>query len=94
MDDDYAEEIAEFDKNVAWLRKSVAPDDIYEFAEQTLIACDFFIYHLKSFGSLEEQCEESKQLKFWIKNILTIRLLCHRNADVLLDVGLRDITDL
>ena len=67
--------LEKFEKDVNWLRRAVPPDDIYDFAEQTLMACDYFIYKLNELNDLIEEGSKDQLLDGWLKNVMGVRLL-------------------
>lgn len=69
----------EFEENVTWLRGNVPPDDIYEFAEQAVMAAEVFLDELNELIDLEEACEEDENLKSWVNNIYGLRMLKQQN---------------
>jgi hypothetical protein len=91
---DEEKEIEEFNKNVEWLRKNVAPDDIYEFAEQALMAADFFIVRLGEWIDLIEESKKDKLLEGWLKNSLVIRILKNANAQGVIDTTMKKIEEI
>lgn len=62
---------ARFKENVEWLKVNIDEDDIYDFAEQTLMAADFFMGKwAKEAGEEAVYCPQTEK---WIKNVLSIR---------------------
>jgi hypothetical protein len=83
--------IDKFNKDVAWLKANVPRDDIYEFAEQALMAADFLIGRLNEWVDVVEECEDDKILEAWVKNIMGIRILRERERYGFIDTELKDI---
>lgn len=79
--DDIEEFDKKFESRVKWLQKNVAPDDIYPFAQQALLAAEYFIYRLSDAVDLGAAMEKDKTVKEWVTNILGIR----RAHDIELD---------
>lgn len=59
-------------KDVKWLREHVPPDDIYDFAQQALMASDYLLWKLDQFCDVAEETETDEVLCVWIKNIIMI----------------------
>lgn len=78
-----------FQKDVTWLRSAVPPDDIYDFAEQTLMACDYFIAKLNDSMNLLEEAEKDKPLGAWLKNVMGMRILRDMEYDGTINVTLK-----
>lgn len=81
--------IEKFEKNVQWLKKNVAPDDIYEFAEQALMAADYFIGELSSWIDLAEEGEKDKVFGLWLKNVIGMRVIRDRNMQGVIDTSMK-----
>ena len=83
------EEIFEkFEKNVAYLKRNVPPDDIYMFAEQTFMAAFFFIKKWSEHVCVTEECEKSLVVRKWLYNIVLLEYLKDEGIDVQLDLDL------
>lgn len=74
-DQEKEKHLEKFRQNVQWLREQIPPDDIYEFAEQALMAADFFISELSSWVDLSMESEQDKVLALWLKNVVGMRVL-------------------
>lgn len=77
--------LEDFDKNVQWLRNHVPRDDIYDFAEQALMAADFFIGKWSSLVDLEKEIEDDKIAGQWLQNVVGMRILKQLNAQGVID---------
>lgn len=66
-------------KRVDWLRKNVALDDIYDFAEQALTCADFLIRKWNEWEDIQEEILKDTAPGKMIKNIMTLRLLHNQN---------------
>jgi hypothetical protein len=78
IDDDELQKIkerylAEYQDNVRWLRGAIPRDDVYDFAEQTLMAAEFFLLKLAPHLTEAEKQNESGALCTWIRNIARLR---------------------
>jgi len=74
-------------QNAAWLSRNIAPDDIYIFAEQCIIACQFFITELNEHVDLHDQCMIDKTMAGWVKNIGSLLKLRSEGYEGGLDVS-------
>lgn len=90
MDEEKKKRLEEFQRNVAWLHKSVPRDDIYDFAEQTLMACDFFIYKLGEYVNINDEAEKDEILGQWFRNVVTMRFLAENDIEGIVDVSFQD----
>ncbi len=86
------EVMEQFEKNVAYLRKVIPPDDIYAFAEQSLIASLYFLHRWNEWEDLDEICRKEKVTRSHVYNILGLMKARDKNADFILDLNL-DWTD-
>lgn len=80
--DDYLED-------VKWLREHVAPDDIYDFAQQALMAAEYFIPLMADNMNLVEEMQKDKMLAHWIVNIHSLHRLREENFQGIIDVTWR-----
>jgi len=65
----------QFKSNVCWLKEIIPPEDIYDFAEQALMASEFFINELGELIDLREEIKVRKPLATWINNVIGMRVL-------------------
>ncbi len=79
-----------FEKNVAYLRHNIPPDDIYEFAEQTFMAAQYFLFRWQEWVDLPEEMEKEKMADVWIRNIIGFSKVRDSGEDVQLDLKLGD----
>lgn len=82
-----------FDKSVKWLRRVVPPDDIYDFAEQALLACDYFIHKLKELTDLPSEQAKDKILNGWLRNVMGMRVLKEQVYDGIISVSMKVIDE-
>ena len=69
-----------FEERSLWLRERIAPDDIYDFAEQTIMCAEFFLMKFINYVELEKEMRKDKVLDVWVKNIVSIRFLKNSGA--------------
>ena len=77
-----------FYKNIEFLQKTIPPDDIYVYAEQTFIAALFFIYRLKECINFEEEMKKDPTLRKYATNILLMLEAKERDIDCRFNLGL------
>lgn len=78
--------MAEFERHVAWLQRNIPPDDIYMFAEQTLMAARFFMHKWASnCPNVREVIAEDKPTQQWSKNVINVLNLQNRGEDSSID---------
>ncbi len=80
-----------FKKNVDWLRANVPRDDIYEFAEQALMASDYFLVKLNECVDITKEIEKDKILGVWMTNILGLRFVRNNNIREMVDTELKEL---
>lgn len=66
-------------KRVCFLRNNVAPDDIYEFAEQALACADFFLNKWNEWEDIAKEVDNNTDAGQWIKNLVGLRILEKQN---------------
>lgn len=82
---------AQFEKNVSYLQKTIPPDDIYIFAEQTLMASVFFIRKLGEYTDLQTLAEEDAVFRKWLTNVGSFYTAQLREIDMTLDLKMDDL---
>ena len=82
--------IKRFEENVNYLKRSIPPDDIYMFAEQTLMASLYFISKWNKCIDLQEECDKDPVSKKWVTNILGFIDCRDRNEEIMLDLNYPD----
>jgi len=76
MDDEQHEAfLKKYREDVEWLRRCISPDDIYEFAEQSLIAATLFLSRWDEWVDITEEAQKDRATASWIRNILGIRMM-------------------
>lgn len=94
MNEDQRNDFVErFNKNVQWLKDVIPPEDIYQFAEQALMASDFFISELSDWVDIEEEAKRDKALSFWLKNIVGIRVLRDQGFQGKIDITIKHLDE-
>lgn len=83
----------DFEKNVAYLRKNIPPDDIYCLAEQTFMAAVFFMQRWNDWCDIEQEMKDNPIADKWVNNILGFYLARLENKDIQLDLSLNNIDD-
>ena len=81
----------QFYENVDFIQRNIAPDDIYIFTEQTLMAAVFFLHIITKFCDLEEECNNNIVLKKYVANVLGFEKLKKDKKDVRVDMDLKSI---
>ncbi len=87
------EMMIKFEKNVAYLKRNVPPDDIYMFAEQTFMAAMFFLFKWGEHGDIIEECKQDSVTKKWVNNIVGFQICKDRDEDMQLDLDLKSIEE-
>jgi hypothetical protein len=77
-----------FEKNVNYLKRNIAPDDIYEFSEQTFMAALFFLKKWSEKSSVGEACIADPVAQKWVNNILGLLKCRDKEVDIKLDLDL------
>lgn len=77
-----------FEQNVLYLQKTIPPDDIYVFAEQTLMAALFFLNKLRSQVDILAEMEKDKAMKIYTNNIMGLIYCRDEKKDIKLELDL------
>jgi hypothetical protein len=77
-----------FEENVAYLQRNIPPDDIYLFAEETLMAALYFMHRWSKKEDINTVCKEDEVARKWVSNILGLQRLREKALDVDLDLGI------
>ncbi len=80
-----------FEKNVAYLKRNVPPDDIYMFAEQTFMATLFFLHKWSEWVDVNEECQADPVARKWVTNIIGLQMCKDKELDVDLDLDLKSV---
>lgn len=81
--------IRQFEEDVLYLHKYIAPDDIYVFAQQLLMSSHHFLQVLSEVANLDDIANESKESHSYISNILGILQAQASRTPVHLNLELR-----
>jgi len=79
----------EYLDGVKWLREHVAPDDVYDFAHQSLLAAEYFIYKMYVEMDFHEELKKDRLFANWIHNVTAIQKLKDDGFHGILDVNYR-----
>ncbi len=83
------EEVNEkFEKNVNYLRRNVPPDDIYPFAEQTFMACLYFLKRWSDEVNIIDEMARDDIANKWVRNIIGFLEVQDKDIDISLDLKL------
>lgn len=82
-----------FEENVQFMTKVVAPDDIYQFAEQLHMAGMHLLKCLNDGNLLKPLYENSKETKTWANNLMSYQICKDKKEITPLNVGFREISD-
>lgn len=80
-----------FEENVLFLESNVPPDDIYCFAEQTFMACLYFLKKWSDLVDMNEELENDPIAKKWAVNILSLLHLRDLGEKVNIDLNLESL---
>ena len=81
----------QFERDVAFLQKSIAPDDIYIFAEHTYRASLFFLRKLAEAKDILEIMHTDPIANAWISNLVRFKIARENRKDITLDFNLEDL---
>lgn len=82
-----------FEKNVSYIQRTIPPDDIYPFAEQTLMASLYFLRKLNDYADLTTLANEDLVFQTWITNIGTFLIAQERELDLILDLKIDELDE-
>jgi hypothetical protein len=85
--------LKKFEKNVDYLKRTIPPDDIYLFAEQTFMAALFFMHKWAEWDDMEDAMKTDPVTYKWIMNILGFQAMKDQNMDIQLDLGLDELDE-
>lgn len=89
---DKARLLKEYEKNIAWLRRNVPPDDIYDFAEQTYMAALYFLKRMSMLVDMRKELDTYPPSKKYATNLCLVLHLREQGIDSPLDFNL-DVYD-
>jgi len=82
-----------FYENVEYMQKTVPPDDIYIFSEQTFMAAMFFMLELGNVIDLVDKCNRCPVTKKWVSNILSFENAKRNKIEILLDLKMDEFDE-
>lgn len=82
-----------FEENVAYLQRNIPPDDIYLFAEETLMAALYFMHRWSKHEDINTACKENLVARKYVSNILGLQRLRDQAIDVELDLDIGAIDE-
>lgn len=82
-----------FEKSVQYLQRNIPPDDIYPFAEQTIMAALYFLDRWCDCVDIAEIYKNDVIAKKWINNIVGLQLCKQKDIDIDLDLNLESIEE-
>lgn len=85
---DKHELMKKFEQNVAYLQRNIPPDDIYLFAEETLMAALYFMHLWSKQEDINAVCKENLVARKYVSNILGLQRLRDQEVDVNLDLSI------
>lgn len=85
---DKKELMEKYEKNLVYLKRTIPPDDIYDFSEQTFMAALFFLKQWSELEDLEEVMKKDPIAMKWIINILSFQRCKDEEIDINLDLNL------
>lgn len=83
--------LAQFFKNVEFLHKTISPDDIYIFAEQTFMAAMFFLHKYREKVDLKVEKEKDSVLEKYVNNLLMMADAKDHNIECNIDLGMEQM---
>ncbi len=82
-----------FEKNINYLKKVIPPDDIYIFAEETYMACLFFLKKWSDHVDMTEEMLRDPVVDKWVKNIMGYLDSRDKNEEISLDLGFESLEE-
>lgn len=77
-----------FEKNVEYLQRNIPPDDIYIFAEQTMMAALFFMHKWSQHENISKACLNDHVACKWVHNILGLYKAREQGINVKIDLDI------
>jgi len=93
MDQQKQEMYDRFKKNVEYIEKTVPPDDIYLFTEQTLMAALYFLRTLQDFTDIKQLCRDDPIFAKWTENIGAFYLAQVNDFEMTLDLKMDEFDE-
>jgi hypothetical protein len=85
--------LKKFERNVAYLERTVPPDDIYLFAEQTFMAAMFFMHKWTKLIDVEEEAKNDPIARKWMSNIMGLVISREKDEEIQLDLDLKSVEE-
>lgn len=82
-----------FEENVEYLRRNIAPDDIYLFSEQTFMAALYFLHRFAGLADVDEECQKCEICRKYVSNILGFHKIKVLKIDGKLDLDMDCLDD-
>ena len=87
---DREEVIKKFEKQVMYLQRNVAPDDIYCFAEHSLMTAMFFMHKWTKLVDIQKECEKDPITHKFVTNILGLQHFRDTEVDCPINLDFMD----
>jgi hypothetical protein len=84
---------AKFEKNVEFLQRTIPPDDVYIFCEQTFMAALFFLHKWSEKTNITEEVLRDPTTNKWVNNIMGLLACREDEMDISLDLNLDSVED-
>ena len=84
---------AKFEKSVEYLQKTIPPDDIYLFTEQTFMAAMYFLLRWSQTVDIKKEAEENEICRKWITNVLAFDHCKEYDIDITLNLDMDSIDE-
>lgn len=82
-----------FEDNILYIQKTVPPDDIYAFTEETIMAALYFLNRWSHLEDLVEVCKEDEVAKKWIVNIMAFVKARELKIEMTVGLGLEEMDE-
>lgn len=89
-----SEMLEQFNKSVRWLRSNVGHDDIYEFAEQAVMAAECFLLKLHENIDLLKEMEKDQVFGVWVTNVANLRMNNASKKTIPINTEMKRIEDI
>lgn len=89
-EEEHKEQMDIFNKQVQWLKDNIPPEDIYTFAQQSILSAMFFIGKWNEWVDVFKEAENDKNVDIWLTNISTVCELQEENIPTKLNVKMKE----
>lgn len=72
----------QFERHTAFLRRNIPPDDIYAFAEQAVIAANYFLIRWREWVEVRDEMKKDPVVKRWVTNLVALRYAQENDLNV------------